>query len=153
MLRIEVLSSSSLQRGEVIMINSMGLFGSHIPEREKMKPGSGYDGFTYFGTIPHIYGQEADGVAEVFNGGDKIVVNDFLIQSKGQDQVNLHMGRHFHIWFDCFNSAYFIRDLGIGFGIFQKIGIEPVVLKSNMLINIGEAYFVVSIHGDDGEHS
>jgi len=50
-LNLEVLSSAGLQKGLVIQINSIGLFGSHVSEREKQNPGSGNDGFTYFGSV------------------------------------------------------------------------------------------------------
>jgi len=35
----------------MITIDSCGLFGTYISEREKDKPGSGNDGFTYFGSM------------------------------------------------------------------------------------------------------
>jgi len=34
----------------MITIDSCGLFGEYGSEREKDKPGSGNDGFTYFGS-------------------------------------------------------------------------------------------------------
>jgi hypothetical protein len=43
--------------------------------------------------------------------------------------------------------------LGIGYGVFFKIT-EPVVLKDNMLINVGEAYIVVYLmrNSDPEQH-
>lgn len=77
------------------------------------------------------------------------VVNDFVIPSRFNDKNQQHKGRHFQIWFDLFTKQYYIRDLGIGFGVFKKMNPGQVVLKDNMLVNIGEAYIVVSLHNDD----
>lgn len=50
--------------------------------------------------------------------------------------------------------GYYIKDLGIGFGVFKKMdtyGLSPnqtqgsIVLRDNMLVNIGEAYIVVNL--------
>lgn len=40
--------------------------------------------------------------------------------------------------------AFLIKDLGVGYGVFVRQE-APVVLKDNMLINVGEAYVVVNI--------
>jgi len=39
----------------------MGLFGNFISEREKEQPNSGNDGFTYFGSLLHVYEYQHDG--------------------------------------------------------------------------------------------
>ena len=39
---------------------------------------------------------------------------------------------------------YFIKDLGVGSGAFVRQE-ASILLKDNMLINVGEAYIVVSI--------
>lgn len=57
-----------------------------------------------------------------------------------------HKGRHFQIWFDIPTKRYYIKDLGIGFGVFKKMEFGKTVLKDNMLINIGEAYIVVNLY-------
>ena len=77
------------------------------------------------------------------------VVNDFVIPSRFSDKNQQHKGRHFQIWFDLFTKQYYIRDLGVGFGVFKKMEPGSVALKDNMLINIGEAYIVVSLHQDE----
>ena len=53
------------------------------------------------------------------------------------------------------SRGYYIKDLGIGFGVFKKMD-DPkpktagtVILKDNMLINVGEVYVVVNIIPDD----
>lgn len=62
-LRLEVMSSASLPKGQVITINTLGLFGQCQSEREKDVPGSGNDGYTYFGSIAHVndYDYQNDG--------------------------------------------------------------------------------------------
>ena len=37
-----------------------------------------------------------------------------------------------------------LRDLGVGFGVFREIK-EPVLIKDQMLINMGESYIVTSL--------
>lgn len=50
--------------------------------------------------------------------------------------------------------GYYIKDLGIGFGVFKKMdtfGQESeysqgcIILRDNMLVNVGEAYMVVNL--------
>jgi hypothetical protein len=43
---------------------------------------------------------------------------------------------------------YFIKDLGIGHGVFAKLE-SPTVLKDNMIVNVGEAHIVVNILSKD----
>jgi hypothetical protein len=43
---------------------------------------------------------------------------------------------------------YFIRDLGIGHGVFAKLD-APTVLKDNMIVNVGEAHIVVNLLNRD----
>lgn len=93
-----------------------------------------------------------------------IVVNDFVIPSRNQQTQEQHRGQHFQIWFfpepndwgqEPEDVGYYIKDLGIGFGVFKKMdclkysdGTEiagKVMLKDNMLINVGEAYIVVNL--------
>ena len=89
-----------------------------------------------------------------------------------QNQNEQHRGRHFQIRFalELENIVYYIKDLGIGFGAFKKMDIQDnglgtrpeghragkVVLKDNMLVNVGEAYIVVNLLpeglDDEGPH-
>lgn len=80
----------------------------------------------------------------------QITVNDFIIPSRNQDGSD-HKGRHFQIWFDPVRKNYFIKDLGIGFGVFKKMDNGPAVLKDNMLMNVGEAYIVVNLYPEGAE--
>ena len=95
--------------------------------------------------------------------GNIIAANDFVIPSRNQQSAEQHRGRHFQIWFDAQpeSMGYYIKDLGIGFGVFKKMDthdLDPesfngdqdsvagkIALRDNMLINVGEAYIVVNL--------
>ena len=77
--------------------------------------------------------------------GQTIIANDFVIPYRNSEQADAHRGRHFQIWFDVYSKQYFIKDLGIGFGVFKKMQNGSAILKDNHLINVGEAYIVVNI--------
>ena len=73
-------------------------------------------------------------------------MNDFVIPSKNEQTAEQHRGRHFQIQYEPDQHNYLIKDLGIGYGVFVR-QTDPIVLKDNMLINVGEAYIVVNILG------
>ena len=108
-LQLEVVSSASLPKGQVVTINAVGLYGNFTSEREKDQSGSGNDGFTYFGSMLHVYENMNDGQPQHeeqdymeqnnFNSR-QIVVNDIVIPSRNQESAEQHRGRHFQIWFD-----------------------------------------------------
>ena len=85
------------------------------------------------------------------NSGKLVVVNDFVIPSRSLESAETHSGRHFQIWFDYYSKQYFIKDLGIGFGVFKKMENGAAILKDNMLINVGEAYIVVNLYPEGAE--
>lgn len=64
----------------------------------------------------------------------------FPSQSKHQNEDD----REFYIRFDQASKRFYVKDLGRGFGIFQEIG-EPVPLRDNTLVNIGETYIVSNL--------
>lgn len=129
----QILSSATLQKGQQIILNAMGI---ESEESKRQDP----DGYTYFGCKKNIRKNEGTNFL-------KTVVNDFVIPSKSTETAEQHRGRHFQIWFDPDLQLYKIKDLGIGYGVFFKI-VDPVILKDNMLINIGEAYLVVYLMRD-----
>lgn len=77
-----------------------------------------------------------------------MVVNDFVIPSRNAQTAEQQRGRHFQVRFDPDMAKYFIKDLGIGHGVFAKID-QPTVLKDNMIINVGEAHIVVNLLAKD----
>lgn len=50
----------------------------------------------------------------------KRVVNDFVIPNKNPQTAEQHRGRHFQIQFDLNSYNYFIKDLGVGYGVFVR---------------------------------
>jgi len=56
----------------------------------------------------------------------KRVVNDFVIPNKNPQTAEQHRGRHFQIQFDLNSYNYFIKDLGVGYGVFVRQE-EPIV--------------------------
>ena len=134
----------------MIMINTLGLTGEDCSLREQEYPGKGLDGYTYFGSYSSVPVQDA--IANDIKVDNPMmaveqVVNDFVIPNKQHETVDKsHKGRHFQIWFDIPTKRYYIKDLGIGFGVFKKMEYGKTILKDNMLINIGEAYIVVNLY-------
>lgn len=57
------------------------------------------------------------------NKQNYMIVNDFVIPSRNPQSAEQHRGRHFQIWFDSTPGylGYYIKDLGIGFGVFKKM--------------------------------
>jgi hypothetical protein len=130
------------------------------------------DGFSYFGNFKDVYEEHGEDImpSHENTGYDEsrpLIVNDFVIPSRNPQQGEQHRGRHFQIWFDIQpqSMGYYIKDLGIGFGVFRKMdtyGLPPstgsgyVILKDNMLVNVGEAYIVVNLLpegiDEDGPH-
>jgi hypothetical protein len=55
-----VISSATLTKGQVVTINTLGLFGTYLSEREKDCPGNGLDGYTYFGSLSYVTENKID---------------------------------------------------------------------------------------------
>ena len=72
------------------------------------------------------------------------IVNDFIIPVAKQEEREKHAGRQFQIRFDRENQDFFIKDLGVGYGVFTE-SVGPVALKDNLLINMGESYIVTNL--------
>ena len=205
-LNLEVISSASLVKGDLITIDPLGLCGNFSSQRAQFEEETNQelriapDSFTYFGSmaeLPMDSNENSD--FDMANKGEvpSVIVNDFVIPPRNKDSAEQHRGRHFQIWFDVGLSSqqqivgYYIKDLGIGFGVFKRMDVESndqvlmlaglptpalgekggvvgytsmpqfntgcIVLKDNMLINIGEAYIVVNLFpegvDEDGPHS
>jgi pSer/pThr/pTyr-binding forkhead associated (FHA) protein len=145
LLEIEVINSSTLQRGLKIEINSLGMTSNS--ERKA------YDGYTFFGYSDK---NEIDNLnennEEEVNEEEKQNLNndlDFVLVQKEDNNPNeKNIGRHFRIRFDLKNMGYFIKDLGRGYGTFQKIMGKSKIKDSN-LINIGNSYIVCTFGVDE----
>lgn len=146
-MQLSVKGSTTLQQGEVLVINALGLLSHKSPRTQFGGTQVGIsdtgnenserdlrDGFTFFGCKKSMF----------FNSNKKKAVNDFIIPSKNEVAAEQHRGRHFQIQFDLENNSYFMRDLGVGYGVFYRMQ-QPEMLKDNMLMNVGDAYIVVNI--------
>lgn len=77
------------------------------------------------------------------------MLNDYLIKLNDENENDDRVyGRHFEVKFILHSMKYYIKDLGNGFGAFMKIK-DKYQLLSDSLINIGDAYIVVSIGDED----
>ena len=72
---------------------------------------------------------------------------DYLLLPKDNDYDDKFIGIHFQIKYDENNYKYYIKDLGSGYGTFVKLT-EPIKIKNNLLINIGETFIVFTINED-----
>lgn len=132
-LRLRVISSTVLPKGKVININALSADGAFRGAR---------DGRTYFGCRKR---------AEKGNKNSPIL-NDILIPASDPDLTERHRGRHFQIEYDPFREAYFIKDLGTGFGAFVKLD-SQLYLRDNNLLHIGESFLVVNLLPGKGEQA
>jgi len=126
LLRLKVLSSSTLEKGHIFTINPLGHDAS---SREKK------DGFVYFGCKKRSREE---------TGEKGEIVNDIVIPSLDKVLAEKHRGQHFCISYDLYGDCYFIKDLAIGFGTFVKI-LTPLLLKDNFLIHMGDNFILVNI--------
>ena len=75
---------------------------------------------------------------------------DYLLLPKDIEYDDKFIGVHFQIKYDETNFKYYIKDLGSGFGTFVKL-IDPIKIKNNLLINIGETFIVFTINNENEE--
>jgi len=73
---------------------------------------------------------------------------DYLLLPKDIEYDEKFIGVHFQIKYDENNFKYYIKDLGSGYGTFVKL-IEPMKIKNNLLINIGETFIVFTINENE----
>lgn len=125
---LKVMQSATLAKNTVFRINAMGL------ENSKRLV---HDGFTYIGCKRRLNSEYSD-----------IILNDIVIPNKESQYDELHRGRHFQISFEPSQDAYFVKDLGVGFGAFVKVDSE-FSLKDNDLIQVGDTYISILIPSDD----
>ena len=127
-LDLEVINSWNLPKGLKLHINKDHLENSLRNEN---------DGKIYFGFQKDI---------NILNEKPYI---DYLLQPKDNDYDNKFIGIHFEIRYDENNFKYYIKDLGSGYGTFIKL-VEPLKIKNNLLINIGDTFIVFSFK-ENGE--
>ncbi|CAG9329995.1 unnamed protein product [Blepharisma stoltei] len=126
LLRLKVLSSATLPKNLVISINALG----HENSLRDVK-----DGITYFGCKKRAKSQ---GI------GKGPVINDFVIPSQDKYLAEKHRGQHFQIYYDLIKDAYYVKDLGVGFGTFLRLA-SQLILKENYLLHMGDNFILVNL--------
>ena len=126
-LDLEVINSWNLPKGLKLHINKDHLDNSLRNEN---------DGKIYFGFQKDL---------NILNEKPYI---DYLLLPKDNDYDNKFIGIHFQIRYDENNHQYYIKDLGSGYGTFIKL-VEPLKIKNNLLINIGDTFIVFSFKEND----
>ena len=97
LLHLEVVSSATLQKGDNITIDPLGLSGRYKSlraqndEEQNSEIRLAPDSFTYFGSMPDLeYEDEFDS-----NQTTTMIVNDFVIPPRNRENAEQHRGRHF----------------------------------------------------------
>ena len=121
-LDLEVINSWNLPKGLKLNINKDHLENSLRNEN---------DGKIYFGFQKDI------------NALNEKPYIDYLLEPKDNEYDSKFIGIHFEIRYDENNFKYYIKDLGSGYGTFIKL-INPLKIKNNLLINIGDTFIVFS---------
>jgi hypothetical protein len=132
LLKLKVISSSSLPKGTIINVNAQGVEASFR---------SAKDGITFFGCK-----KRPKRIAKHIRQTE--ILNDYILPAVNKEIGKKHRGRHFQIEYNVPSNSYKIKDLGVGFGTFYKLDF-PLVLKDNHLLNMGLIFMVVNLLNND----
>ena len=131
-LELTIITSQSNSNGTKLLITKDGLKENSLRNIK--------DGIVYFGYVDDI---------ENNNENENTAIDYLLPQKKylNNSEINIdsYTGRYFQIAYNPLNNNYFLRDLGNGLGTFVKIT-DKLYLKDNILINIGDSYFVINFN-------
>eukprot|EP00826_Nyctotherus_ovalis_P060226 TRINITY_DN8429_c0_g3_i6.p1 TRINITY_DN8429_c0_g3~~TRINITY_DN8429_c0_g3_i6.p1 ORF type:complete len:238 (+),score=62.24 TRINITY_DN8429_c0_g3_i6:140-853(+) len=137
LLIIKVLNGN-LPAGTVFRVNAQGA-------EQSLRGAS--DGITYFGCKKRSCKGKKRPQYE-----KEEIVNDIVIKSKDKDTALKHRGRHFLVEYSLSENAYLIKDLGVGYGAYVKL-VNPLVLKDNMLLSMGESFFIANLLAEDNDET
>lgn len=126
LLRLKVLSSATLSKGQIISINAIGYENSLRDAK---------DGVTYMGCKKRAKPQGTTKGA---------IINDFVIPSQDKLLAEKHRGQHFQIYYDLIKDSYYVKDLAVGFGTFLRLS-SQLVLKENYLLHMGDNFILVNL--------
>ena len=131
-LELTIITSQSNSNGTKLIITKDGLKENSLRNIK--------DGIVYFGYVDDIENNNENADTAI----------DYLLPQKkylNNSDINLdsYTGRYFQISYNPLNNNYFLRDLGNGLGTFIKIT-DKLYLKDNILINIGDSYFVINFN-------
>ena len=133
-LQLTVMSSTTITLGTKLKIDKNGLMEGSLRNKK--------DNITYFGYM------DIDNI----NNYDESIIVDYILPQKQykneDDNEEKYIGRYFQISYNLILKNYYIRDLGYGLGTFIKIK-DPLLLKDNFLISIGDSYLVINLENSD----
>jgi pSer/pThr/pTyr-binding forkhead associated (FHA) protein len=129
---LTIITSQTSSNGIKLLITKDGLKENSLRNKN--------DGIVYFGYLDDIEN----------NNENENTSIDYLLPQKrylnNSDNNNeFYSGRYFQISYNPLNNNYYLRDLGNGLGTFVKIT-DKLYLKDNILINIGDSYFVINFN-------
>jgi len=132
-LELTIITSQTNSNGTKLLITKDGLKENSLRNVK--------DGIVYFGYVDDV---------ENNNENENTAIDYLLPQKKylnNNSEINMdsYTGRYFQISYNPLNNNYFLRDLGNGLGTFVKIT-DKLYLKDNILINIGDSYFVINFN-------
>ena len=133
-LQLTVMSSTTITLGTKLKIDKNGLMEGSLRNKK--------DNITYFGYM------DIDNI----NNYDESIIVDYILPQKQykneDDNEEKYIGRYFQISYNLILKNYYIRDLGYGLVTFIKIK-DPLLLKDNFLISIGDSYLVINLENSD----
>ena len=129
---LEIMTSWNLPEGYKLKINNKHGLKNSLLKRGGKEKEKDDKYIVYFG-----FQREED-----LNNNPNI---DYLLYPKEDFYDTKFIGKHFQIRYDIYEKAYYLKDLGFGFGTFIKLT-KNIKLKDNFLINIGETYIVFSLN-------
>ena len=134
-LELIIENSSSIQRGESIIITPNGILNS----KKKRRHNSNEVLFGYFSDLSNYYDVDYELPPNPFIKNNNFENN---ISSRDNDK---NEGIFFLIYYNFKFQNYFIKDYENGYGTFIKIN-NSYKLKDNSLINIGDSFLIFTFN-------
>ena len=134
-LELIIENSSSIQRGESIIITPNGILNS----KKKRRHNSNEVLFGYFSDLSNYYDVDYELPPNPFIKNNNFENN---ISSRDNDK---NEGIFFLIYYNFKLQNYFIKDYENGYGTFIKIN-NSYQLKDNSLINIGDSFLIFTFN-------
>lgn len=75
------------------------------------------------------------------------MLNDLVIPINNASDCHQRDGRHFLIAYNIERDSYYLRDLGIGFGVFTRLD-YALHIKDGHLLNIGSYFCKFSLRNE-----
>jgi hypothetical protein len=128
LLKLKVISGH-LMPGSELVFTSQGYESGYRKKK---------DGVTYFGCKK----RSCKSAIRLRHGE---IVNDIIIKLRDKIIKEMYRGPHFRIRYKM--NAYWIKDLGIGFGTFLKVQ-QPLLIRDGYIIMFGDSFLVLNLLQD-----